>query len=204
MDASGTPVREDMTTTSTPMWSRSQPTARSSHMLETSNCSSRSSCSPWLAGGKARSERLLTDHYPARQRWTRMEPVPGHRWLEARGGLMHRRSLPAARMASGYACAYATQIRRSRTSVSGLGHARGCTQIIPLCVAAPNQAGSHPRVPNGGSVRIPRGEHRSCDVVGDVCGSEVRARNRRLGGGRRCVRPGGAGPGNGSAIAEVK
>jgi hypothetical protein len=72
------------------------PTTRSSHMLETSNCSSRSSCSPWLAGGKARSERLLTDHYPARQRWTRMEPVPGHRWLEARGGLMQRRSLPAA------------------------------------------------------------------------------------------------------------
>jgi hypothetical protein len=48
---------------------------------------------------------------------------------------------------------------------------------------------------SGGSVRVPRDECRSSDVVRDVRGSEVRAPNRRLGGGRHCVRPKGAGPG---------
>jgi hypothetical protein len=56
----------------------------------------------------------------------------------------------------------------------------------------------------GGSVLVPRDERRSRDLVRDVRGSEVRAPNRRLGGGRHCVRPKGAGPGNGSMIGEVK
>jgi hypothetical protein len=104
-------------------------------------------------------------------------------------------------------------VSKTRSTVPSLGFAAGpqrCAergrisrsqlrclliQNIPIWIVATAAETNPAAAPIGGRVRVPRDERRSRDVVRNVRGSEVRAPNRHLGGGRHCVRCKGAGPG---------